>query len=449
MAKTEEAVPHVLIIGGGFGGLFAAKALRRANVRITLLDRTNHHTFQPLLYQVATAGLNPADIAMPIRRVLRGQKNATVLLADVTRIDVADKCVHTAEGDEIRYDYLLLATGATHSYFGHPEFEEFAPGLKTVDEGLLIRQRIFMAFEEAERETDPKKLDALLTFVVVGAGATGVEMSGAIAEISKRTLADEFRRFDPGRARVLLVEGGPRVLAAYSEKSSARAARSLDKLGVEVRLNARVNKVDADGVLIGDERVPAKTVIWAAGVAGSPLARTLGVPLDKQGRVLVSRDLTVPGHEEIFVVGDLAHVEQDGDTTVPGVAQGAMQGGVIAAKNILASIAGAPRTDFVYRDKGSMATIGRAAAVAEIWGAKLSGYLAWLAWLAIHIMFLIGFKNRLLVLMQWAWSYFTYDRGSRLIHGTVHARAVEAPALPSQRVRSTASPSSTNVASSS
>jgi NADH dehydrogenase len=440
MGKQADGVPHVVILGGGFGGLFATRALAKAKVRITLLDRTNHHTFQPLLYQVATAGLNPADIAIPIRRILRKQKNVTVFLADVTRIDVANKRVHTEEGEPIEYDYLVVATGATHSYFGHPEFEPFAPGLKTVDEGLLIRQRIFMAFEEAERETDPDKRRALLTFVVVGAGPTGVEMSGAIAEISRQTLSEEFRNFDPGEAKILLVEGGPRVLSTYSDVSSERAEKQLEKLGVVVRKNARVTLVDAGGVSIGDERIPAKTVIWAAGVAASPLAQSLGVPLDKQGRVKVSRELSIPGHDEVFVVGDLAFVEQDGGGSVPGVAQGAMQGGVVAARNILHTIAKEKREELRYVDKGSMATIGRAAAVAEIGRQKLHGYLAWLAWLAIHIMFLIGFKNRVLVLLQWAWSYFTYDRGSRLIHGMVHPEAAIPPALPSMRGRELAPP---------
>jgi len=439
MAKAKSRKPRVVIIGGGFGGLFAVKALAKADVTITLLDRTNHHTFQPLLYQVATAGLNPADIAQPIRRVLRKQKNVTVLLADVSRIDVDAKRVHTEEGEPLAYDYLIVATGATHSYFGHPEFEPFAPGLKTVDEGLLIRQRIFMAFEEAERETDPEKRSALLTFVVVGAGPTGVEMSGAIAEISRKTLSEEFRNFDPAEARVILVEGGDRVLSTYSGLSSERAEEALASLGVIVRKNARVNLVDADGVRIGDERVAARTVIWAAGVAASPLAKSLGVPLDKQGRVIVSRELTIPGHEEVFVVGDLAFVEQDDGKSVPGVAQGAMQGGVIAARNIIHALKKEPLETFTYFDKGSMATIGRAAAIAEIGGAKLSGYLAWLAWLAIHIMFLIGFKNRVLVLLQWAWSYFTYDRGSRLIHGMVHAEAAIPAVLPSLRGRELAS----------
>ena len=427
-----------MIVGGGFGGLRAAKELGGKDVRVTLLDRTNHHTFQPLLYQVATAGLSPADIAVPIRRILRKHQNVTVLLADVVRVDVPNKRVLLEDGEPISYDYLLVATGATHSYFGNDQFAEFAPGLKTVDEGLMIRERIFMAYEEAEREEDPARRDALLTFVVIGAGPTGVEMAGALSEIARKTLAREFRRIDTRKARVVLVEGGERVLSSYSADLSDKAMSSLHRLGVEVRLGARVTHVDAEGVSVGDERIPTRTVVWAAGVAASPLARSLGVPLDKVGRVIVDPELSIPGHPEVYVVGDLAHFEQDGKL-VPGVAQGAMQGASLVVANILAQIDGRERRAFRYRDLGSMATIGRAAAVAEIFGMKLSGFIAWIAWVVLHVATLIGFKNRVIVMVQWIWAYFTHERGSRLIHGMVHAKVAEPPVLPSKRGKDLAS----------
>ncbi|MBK8941761.1 MAG: NAD(P)/FAD-dependent oxidoreductase [Polyangiaceae bacterium] len=430
--------PHVVIVGGGFGGLRAAKELGGKDVRVTLLDRTNHHTFQPLLYQVATAGLSPADIAVPIRRILRKHENVTVLLADVVRVDVPNKRVHLEDGEPIAYDFLVVATGATHSYFGNDQFAEFAPGLKTVDEGLMIRERIFMAYEEAEREEDPARRDALLTFVVIGAGPTGVEMAGALSEIARKTLAREFRRIDTRKARVILVEGGARVLSSYSADLSDQAMRSLHRLGVEVRLGARVTHVDAEGVSVGDELIPTRTVVWAAGVAASPLARSLGVPLDKVGRVIVDPELSIPGHPEVYVVGDLAHFEQNGKL-VPGVAQGAMQGASLVVANILAQIDGRERRAFRYRDLGSMATIGRAAAVAEIFGMKLSGFIAWIAWVVLHVATLIGFKNRVIVMVQWIWAYFTHERGSRLIHGMVHAKVAEPPVLPSKRGKDLAS----------
>lgn len=435
MKRSER--PVVVIIGGGFGGLYAAKALKRAPVDVILLDKTNHHTFQPLLYQVATAGLNAADIATPIRRILRDQDNCTVLMAEVTHVDPKAKRIDLAPGydgdvDNIHYDYLILATGATHSYFGQQHYARLAPGLKTIDDSLLIRQRIFIAYEAAERETDKKARAALLTFVVVGAGPTGVEMAGALAEIAKKTLAHEFRRIDPTHARILLLEGGDRVLSSYPENLSAKAQASLESIGVEVRVNTRVTNMDDDGVFIGDERLPCKTIVWAAGVAGSPLARTLGVPLDKAGRVLVTPELSIPGHDEVYVIGDLAALEQDG-VWVPGVAPAAVQEGRHAVKNILATIEGVERKPFRYLDKGSLATIGRARAVADIGFAKLSGFIAWLAWLVIHIALLIGFKNRFVVLIQWAWSYIAFDRGSRLIHGMVTPKRVDAPALPSSK----------------
>jgi NADH dehydrogenase len=435
MAKIDRKV--VAIIGGGFGGLYAAKALKNADVDVVLLDKTNHHTFQPLLYQVATAGLSPADIATPIRRILRDQDNCTVLMAEAARVDVDKRRIVLGPGydgdvETIDYDHCIVATGATHSYFGKAHYARLAPGLKTVDEALLIRQRVFMAYEAAEREPDPAARAALLTFVVVGAGPTGVEMAGALAEIAKKTLVHEFRRIDPSASKILLLEGGERVLATYPLELSAKAQRALEQLGVEVRTNTRVTEMDDDGVLIGDERIPTKTIVWAAGVAASPLARSLGAPLDRAGRVEVTPELSIPGHDEVYVIGDLAAIHQDGEL-VPGVAPAAIQGGRHAAKNILRAMRGDERLPFHYVDRGSLATIGRAAAVADLHFAKLSGLPAWIAWLLIHVALLIGFKNRFIVLVQWAWAYFAFDRGSRLIHGMVTPKRAEAPALPSSR----------------
>jgi NADH dehydrogenase len=412
---VPEALPHVVIVGGGFGGLWAARALARDPVRVTLFDRRNHHLFQPLLYQVATAGLNPSDIAAPIRQILRRQRNATVLLGEVSRVDVSARRLATVEGLEIAYDYLILATGATHSYFGRDDWARHAPGLKTIEDALEIRRRVFLAFEAAEREDDPARRAPWLTFVIIGAGPTGVEMAGALAEIARHTLADDFRRIDPRRARVVLVEGMDRVLPPYPPPLSAKARRQLERLGVEVRTGARVSEIDAEGVRVGDEHLPARTVVWAAGVQASPLARSLGAPLDRAGRVRVRPDLTIPEREDVYVIGDLAAVEQDG-RPVPGVSPAAMQEGVHAARNIRLSIEGRPREPFRYWDKGSFATIGRGAAVGEILGKlRLSGFVAWVAWLTIHIFFLIGFRNRVFVLLSWAYSYLTYRRGARLI----------------------------------
>ncbi len=405
--------PHVVILGGGFGGLAAARALRDAPVRVTLLDRQNHHLFQPLLYQVATAALNPSDIAAPIRHVLRKQRNVTVLLADARAIDTARRAVELVDG-EVAYDHLIVATGATHSYFGHDDWASLAPGLKTLEDAVEIRQRFLLAFEAAEREPDPERRRALLTFVVIGAGPTGVEMAGAMAEIARHTLISEFRAIDPRRARVVLVEGVDRVLPTYAPELSASALGELHRRGVEVLLGARVTHIEDECVHIGDERLPACTVVWAAGVAGSPLARTLGVPLDRAGRVIVDETLTIPGHPEVFVIGDLASVTLDGGT-VPGVAQGAIQGGRHAAETIARRIRGETPQAFVYKDLGSMATIGRNAAVADVNGTRLTGLLAWWAWLAVHIMALIDFRNRVFVLLAWAWSYLSFGRGARLI----------------------------------
>jgi NADH:ubiquinone reductase (H+-translocating) len=408
--------PRVVVVGGGFGGLYAARALASAPVDVTLLDRRNHHTFQPLLYQVATAGLNPSDIAVPIRRIVRYQANVEVLLAEVERVDLAGRRLILGGGGAIAYDYLILATGATHSYFGHPEWERFAPGLKSIEDALEIRKRVFFAFEAAELEEDPARYSEWLTFVIVGGGPTGVELAGTLAEIARKTLARDFRRIDPTRARIVLLEGSPNLLAAYVPKLREKAVAQLQKLGVEVRLDARVTCIDGEGVLLGDERILSKTVLWAAGVAASPLAASLGVPLDRAGRVLVEPGLTVPDHPEAYVVGDLATLTQDGHA-IPGVARAAIDGGRAAAKNILRAVAGEPRRPFHYNDLGQLATIGRGAAVADFGRIKLSGFIAWLAWLFIHILFLIGFRNRFAVVSEWALAYLTYDRGARLITG--------------------------------
>ncbi len=422
VADTQPAAardPHVVIIGAGFGGLYAARALRRAPVRVTVIDRRNHHLFQPLLYQVATGALNASDIAYPIRSVVRRQKNTRVLLADAGRIDTAARRVEI-DGDAIDYDYLIVATGATHSYFSHPEWEQLAPGLKSIEDALDIRRRVFLAYEAAEREPDPAPRAEWLTFVVVGAGPTGVELAGALSEIALHTLKRDFRSIDPAMARVVLLEGQDRVLPPYPPELSEKARKQLVRLGVEVRTGALVTAIDPHGVEVGgSERIPARTVLWAAGVAASPLAATLGAPLDRAGRVLVEPDLSLPAHKEVFVVGDLAAARQAGGALVPGVAPAAIQGGRHAARQILRDLAGEPRETFRYRDKGSLATIGRAAAVADLGRFALSGFLAWLAWWAIHIFFLIGFRSRVLVMFSWAWSYLTFQRGARLITGEV------------------------------
>jgi NADH dehydrogenase len=405
--------PRVVIVGGGFGGLTAAQALAGAPAVVTLIDRRNHHVFQPLLYQVATAGLSATDIAAPLRHILRRASNITVLLGDAVRIDAPGRKVVLADG-EVPYDFLILATGATHSYFGHDEWALHAPGLKTLEDALFIRRRTLLAFERAEREADPARRRGLLTFVVIGGGPTGVELAGTLVEIARHTLRREFRRMDPAEARVVLLEGLDRILPAYPSDLSAKARRQLEDLGAEVRTGARVTGVDADGVWLGAERLEAGTVLWAAGVAASPLGRSLGAPLDRAGRVKVEPDLTVPGHPELFVIGDLAALEQDGQP-VPGVAPAAMQMGRHAARNVLRAARGEPRQPFRYVDKGSLATIGRSAAVALLGRVKLSGFPAWAAWLGIHIFFLIGFRNRFVVLMEWALAYMTHQRNARLI----------------------------------
>ncbi len=405
--------PHVVIVGGGFGGLSAARALAGAAVDITLVDRRNHHVFQPLLYQVATAGLSAPDIAAPIRRILWRQPNVTVLLGEAVSVDVAAKRLVLDEG-ALAYDFLVLAAGATHSYFGHDDWQRHAPGLKTIEDALDIRRRILLAFEEAEREDDADRRRAWLTFVVIGAGPTGVELAGAVAEIARHTLAGEFRRIDPRAARIVLLEGAERVLPPYPPELSQKAARQLESLGVQVRTRSLVTAVDADGVWLGEEHLEARTVLWAAGVAASPLGRSLGAPLDRAGRVQVEPDLTIAGHPEVFVVGDLASLAQHG-RPIPGVAPAANQMGRHAARNILRTLRGQPGESFRYVDKGSLATIGRRAAVADFGRLKLSGFPAWIAWLGIHILFLIGFRNRFVVMFEWAWAYLTYQRSARLI----------------------------------
>jgi NADH:quinone reductase (non-electrogenic) len=419
--SDPDGHPHVVIVGGGFGGLYAARALANRPVRVTLLDRRNHHLFQPLLYQVATAALNPADIATPLRSILRGARNVTVFLAQVESVDLAGRRLVLDEG-LMRYDALVLAAGAGHSYFGHDDWEPLAPSLKTLEDALEIRRRVLLAYEEAERERDGAEQRALLTSVVIGGGPTGVELAGALAEISRETIARDFRLIDPTKARIVLLEGGPRVLAAFPDPLPARAAAALARIGVEVRTGATVTRVTPDAVWLGGEQIRARTVLWAAGVAAAPLTRTLGVPLDRAGRVAVERDLSIPGHPEAFAIGDLCAFAGDDGRPLPGLAPVALQQGRAAARNVLHRLAGEPTEPFRYRDRGSMATIGRAAAVAVVGRLRLSGLPAWLAWLFVHIAFLIGFRNRFLVLFEWAWAYISWQRGARLITGPWRAR---------------------------
>ncbi len=412
----STTLPHVVIVGGGFAGLWATRALANDRVRITLVDRRNHHLFQPLLYQVATAGLSSPDIAAPLRHILRSQGNVEVRLGEVTGVDTAAHTVTLADGDALQYDYLLLASGATHAYFGHDEWAQDAPGLKTLDDALAIRRRLLLAFERAEACDDPAERAAWLSFAVVGGGPTGVELAGTLAEIARHTLKHEFRNIDPSHAKVRLVEAGPRVLATFPESLSAKAKRQLEKLGVEVVTGTPVGAIDSHGYTLGDHFVPARTVLWAAGVAASGLGALLGTERDRAGRVLVQPDLSVPGHPDVFVAGDLASLQQDGKP-VPGVAPAAKQMGAHVAHAIRARIANEPATDFRYRDFGNLATIGRMAAVVDLHGFKLSGLLAWWFWLLIHVMFLIGFRNRLIVLINWGWAYWSYQRHARIILG--------------------------------
>jgi len=406
--------PHVVIVGGGFGGLNAAKALRKAPVRVTIIDRHNHHLFQPLLYQVATATLSPGDIASPIRWILRHARNTRVLLGDVRAVDLTARRLSLVDGEVVEYDYLIVAIGTSHTYFGHDEWAAYAPGLKTLEDALAIRRRILVAFEHAERETDPARQQRLLTFVLIGGGPTGVELAGTLAEIARQTRA-EFRNIDTSATRIIVVEAGPTILSSFAPKLRDAARRSLQRLRVEVRENTPVTGVDAHGVVLGSEHLDAATVLWTAGVAASPVTATLGVPRDRAGRVIVERDLSVPGHPEAFVIGDASAFVDAAGNPLPGVAQVAMQGGVHAARTILRRIEGKPSREFRYNDRGSMAIIGRGSAIADIRGLRFSGPLAWLAWLFLHIFELIGFRNRLVVMIEWAAAYVTLQRSVRLI----------------------------------
>ena len=418
MSSSGAVLPRVVIVGGGFGGLDAAKGLAGKDVQVTLIDRRNHHLFQPLLYQVATASLSPADIAAPIRAILRRQQNLRTLLAEVLRIDPIGREVHVA-GEAIPYDHLILATGVSHSYFGHDEWEPVAPGLKSLEDALEIRRRILLAFEAAERSRDETERNRQLTFVVVGGGPTGVELAGALAEISRHSLAQDFDTIDPTEARIYLLEAGPRILPMFAERLAKRATSDLHRLGVTVRTGAMVTQIDETGVTIGEgDHITAATVLWGAGVRAEPLPATLGVPLDRAGRVLVRPDLSVAEYPEIQVIGDIAALLGKDGRPLPGVAPVAQQQGRLAAANILARIAGEPTAAFRYRDRGNMATIGRNHAIAEIGPVKLTGFIAWSAWLFVHIQNLVGFRNRLIVMTQWLWSYLTYQRGARLITKT-------------------------------
>ncbi|WP_224365564.1 NAD(P)/FAD-dependent oxidoreductase [Hyalangium versicolor] len=434
MKRMIEQGPRVVIVGAGFGGLLAARALRRAPVQVTVVDRYNHHLFQPLLYQVATSVLSPGDITAPIRRVLRSP-NTRVLLTEAHSVDTQRK-VLVCDAGELPYDVLVLATGATHSYFGHPEWAEHAPGLKTVDDALEIRRRVLLAFEAAEREPDPVRQQEWLTFVVIGGGATGVELAGALADLTHITLRKEFRRIDPTSARILLIEGLPRVLTAFPEQLSERARRDLQKRGVEVWTGAMVTGVDAQGVQVGDKRIQAHTMLWGAGVAASPLMRSLGMPLDKAGRLKVEPTLTAPGREDIYVIGDVASLQQDGHP-VPGVAPAAMQMGKHVARNIRRQVKGQPLLPFRYKDKGSFAVIGRGAAVGVTLRQKLklTGWSAYLGWAGIHVFFLIGFRNRVSVMLEWLYYFLTKRREVRLITGGVHHELPAIAPLPSEATR--------------
>jgi len=411
---AEEKIPRVVIVGGGFGGLEAAKKLVCENVHLTVIDRTNYHLFQPLLYQVATAALSPADIAAPIRAVLNKCKNAEVMLAEVQSVDVNTRVVHAGDLN-VQYDYLILATGARHSYFGHPEWERLAPGLKSLEDAVEIRRRILLAFEYAEKISDPAARAAAMTFVIIGGGPTGVEMAGAIAEIARHTLARDFRHIDPSSARVVLIEGESQVLATFPEDLRTSAMKQLQDLGVEIRTGVRATDLTEAGLRVGDEFIPCRVKIWAAGNTASFVGKSLGVPVDRVGRVIVQDDLTIPGHPEVQVIGDLANFTGKDGKSLPGVSPVAMQQGRHAARNIMNMIEGRKPQRFWYFDKGSMATIGRNKAVADLRLLHLSGLPAWVAWAFVHILFLVGFRNRVVVLVQWAWAYFTFNKGARLI----------------------------------
>jgi NADH dehydrogenase len=423
--QTSKTTPHVVIIGAGFAGLYAARALAESGVRVTLVDRRNHHTFQPLLYQVATAALTPSEIAYPIRHIFKNNQNVSVLLGRATAFDLDGKRV-ALDGDWLDYDYLIVAAGATHAYFGHPEWSRFAPGLKSVEDAIEIRRRMLLAFEIAEHHARFSPKPEVVNFVVVGGGPTGVELAGALAEIAHSVLASDFRYLDPHSTRVTLIEAGPRILPTFSEDLSASATEQLNKLGVEVMTGTAVTDIDKDHVHVGERTIPASVVLWAAGVAASPLGKLLGVPQDRVGRVLVQPDLTIPGHPQVFVVGDMASILQENGKPVPGVASAAIQMGRYAAATIRGEIRGEARKPFRYHDKGSLATIGRSAAVADVNGIKLKGFTAWITWLLVHVLFLIGFRSRIQVVWEWLWSYITFHRGSRILTGI--SRSIIPPA---------------------
>ena len=428
--NASKSLPHLVVIGGGFGGLTVAKALKRAPIKITLVDRQNHHLFQPLLYQVASAVLSPGDIAVPIRWILRKQANTRVLLAEVTGIDISNKRVKFIN-QTMQYDMLVLAVGVSHDYFGNDDWAKYAPGLKSVDDALELRQRILMAYEQAEWSTNPEDQRKLLTFVVVGGGATGVEMAGALSEIARQTLLQDFRNIDSSDAHVVLIEGGNRLLPGFREPIPENARKQLESIGVEVITNEQVTKIDEEGVVLGQNRIDAATVFWGAGVRASPLANSLDTPKDRMGRIIVEPDCSIPNHPEVFVIGDLAnhqHAKEEKDSPpdnpLPGVAQTAIQMGNHVAKCITADRAGSIRPRFVYKDLGSMATIGRSKAVADIFGIKFTGMFAWFIWLFVHLMSIVGFRNRLMVLTQWFWSYLSFQRGARLIRGKNSRKSV-------------------------
>jgi NADH:ubiquinone reductase (H+-translocating) len=423
-SEASQQQRRVVIVGAGFGGLSAAIGLKAPEFQVTLIDQHNYHLFQPLLYQVATAGLSPADIAGPVRNIVRDQRNVSVILAQVSGVDLARREV-LAEGRRIPFDDLIIATGARHAYFGNDHWAAHAPGLKTIDDATYLRRRILLAFEKAETEPDPLERRRLLNFVIVGGGATGVEMAGAIAELAKRALAADFRVIDPRSARIILVEAGPRLLPAFAPSLSETAKHSLEKLGVEVRLNASVTDLDGGGVSIGPERIESRTAIWAAGVMASAAGRWLEAETDRAGRVIVNADLTVPGHPNVFVIGDTAHVATPTGNLLPGVAPVAKQQGKYVAKLLRARIGGKTLPPFRYRDYGALATIGRKSAVVEIGRVKIRGFLAWIIWSVAHIYFLIGFRNRLAVALHWLWNYMTFQRGTRLITGVTGSRMEE------------------------
>lgn len=423
---TGGPTPRLVIIGAGFAGIYAAKGLARAPVSVTVIDRTNHHLFQPMLYQVATAALSPSEISSPIRSVLRSQENTQVILEEAVTVDTTARTVGLSDGSSVGYDYLIIGTGARHAYFGHDGWEALAPGLKSLEDALEIRRRIFLAFEAAERETDPDRRQALLTFVVVGGGATGVEVAGALAEIKEYVLRRDFRRIDPRDATVVLVEGGPRLLPSYPHELSEKAKLTLRRLGVEVRTETMVTGIREDEVRAGGWTIPTRTVIWAAGNRASPLLKSLGTELDKQGRAIVTSHCTLPDHPEVFVLGDAAAFKDPGGRLLPGICPVAIQQGKYAARAIRQAVAGREIEPFHYVDKGQLAVIGRGRAVADLVRLRFSGFLAWLLWIFVHIFFLIGFRNRVVVMFDWAWSYLTFKRGARLITGTFKAQSEEA-----------------------